>query len=1220
MRYEDQVRGAGGGGGKDGGGSSHVPTEAPDSLRSKQYARVVDLISEGEIVGLVDGLKSVYLDDTPLMNPDGSYNFSGVTIDTRNGTQDQPYIPGFGAIESETAVGAEIKNGTAVVRTITNENADAVRVTISIPQLTYQDTQTGDLVGSAVQIAIDVQTNGGGFVPVPLRRIMDASQIVVNGASAYSKSASNHFTLDVNWAGTTDLTLQASTVQLQYRIYGSGGAWTTYQNLTFSGRANRVTTPPTTSGLTGNAITDYSWYTTSSMAAPTGMTAIDVQLPSAQYEFRLVLSGSGSAFFYSGKAEVADNTDTISGKTTSKYQRSYRIPLSGAGPWDIRVSRITGDSTQVNLVNKTFWDSFTEIIDAKMRYPNSAVVALQIDASQFRSVPRRGYRIKGIKVHIPNNYDPLIRQYSGVWNGTFTVAWTDNPAWVFYDIITNDRYGLGDFIDANQVDKWALYSIAQYCDELVSDGFGGLVPRFTCNLYLQTREEAFKVVSNIASIFRAFAYWSQGAITAVQDRPSDPVAIYSPANVIDGSFSYQGTSRRARHTVALVTWNDPADMYRQKVEYVPDREGISRYGIVQLETIAIGCASRGQAHRMGKWMLITERLETETVTFRAGMDSAFRRPGSVIQTQDPNRSGKRFGGRIMAATTSAITLDAPVTIEAGKTYSLSCVLPDGSIETHAVTNAAGDADTLNVDVNFSVAPQLGAMWLLSASDLVPENWRVLSVTEVDPVTYEITAMTYNQGKFDLVEKDLVLEPAPTTALRTNPSAVTNLTLTESLTLVGIGLVGVKASLSWTPVYNANRYLVTYQELPSGSLKQIETADSTVDIAPIVEGIYEFYVVAINGIGRRSQATSIQAEILGKTLPPADVSNFQMAAISGMACLTFNAAPDLDVIVGGNLRIKHTANLVGADWKAAVDIGPALPGNATSATLPLLAGTYLAKWVDSSGNESVNAIAITTTAPNVLGTNIVETITENPSWSGTKTNVVIDPVMGGLKLSGVTLIDDMTDLIDSWDYIDSLGGIVTSGEYISPTTVDLGAVMTSRLTASLAAFGFDANDLIDLRGLVDSWSDVDGGLITDVSSQIHVRTTNDDPAGSPIWSGWQPFFVGDWAARALQFKVVLNSNFATHNVTVTGMSVTVDMPDRIESFNNLTSGTGIYHVAYSTPFKAVKGRGITAENMASGDYYVISNETTSGFDITFYNSIGAVISRTFDVTTVGYGHG
>lgn len=622
-----------GGGGKGGGGSARVAQEAPDSLRSKAYARVVDLVCEGEIEGLAAGLQSVYLDDTPIQNPDGSYNFTGVTLETRPGTQQQSYIPGFSSVENEVAVGVECKANQPVVRTINDPDVDAVRIKVSIPTLTLQDTTNGDLNGTSVSYAIDVQARGAGYV-----------QILA---------------------------------------------------------------------------------------------------------------------------------DTVSGKTTSRYQRSYYIPLTGTGPWDVRLRRITADSTQTSLQNKTFLESYTEVIESKLRYPNSALMALRVDASQFTSIPRRSYDLKLLRVRIPSNYFPETRSYAGVWDGTFKVAWTDNPAWCFYDLVTSTRYGLGSFIPESQVDKWALYRVARYCDELVPNGLGGYEPRFTCNLYLQSREQAYKVVQDMASIFRGMAYWSGGAITVTQDAPQDAVYQFTAANVIGGEFAYQGSSARARHTVALVSWVDPDDFYRQKVEYVEDMAGIARYGVVQADVVAMGCTSRGQANRVGKWLLYSEQSESEIITFRTGLEGAVVRPGDVIKVADSSRSGLRLGGRIAAATTVSVTLDQD--LPAGS-WRISVLLPTGAVEERQVGSLSGRA--VGVTSAFSTAPQAGAIWVLASTQVEVQLFRVVQVAESEPGIHEVTALAHNPDKYGAIEQGLALQPRDITVLSSTPAAPTGLVVTE----------------------------------------------------------------------------------------------------------------------------------------------------------------------------------------------------------------------------------------------------------------------------------------------------------------------------------------------------------------------------------------------------------------------------------------------------------
>jgi predicted phage tail protein len=1231
-KYEDKMaaRGAGGGGGKSGGGAGRAPIEAPDSLRSRQYARVLDLLCEGEIKGLVDGLKSVYLDDTPIQNPDGSYNFNGVTFLMRNGTQNQSYIPGFDAIESEQAVGTEVTNSSPVTRSITNTNVNAVRVTLSIPQLTLQNTTTGDLNGSSVEIAIDVQNNGGGFVAQNLRKIFTSANFaIVTSMQARGYVESSQYQIAVAWAGQQVYAPQSLTMKLQYRAVGNV-TWVDYETFTFNGGSFNSTNSAFNN--ISNGLNTY----------PSGSRTFSVTLPTDEYEFQLVkVTGSiqnppiSSAFgyiqqspsvgtAYGGTVSISSGTiyqpvasDVISGKTTKRYQRDYRLELPGDGPWDIRVRRITADSVQTVLQNKTYWDSYTEIIDTKLTYPNSVVAGLQVSAEQFQAVPSRGFLIDGQLVRIPSNYDPILRTYDGTWDGTFVIDWTNNPAWCFFDLLTAERYGLGSYIDEEQVDKWSLYSIAQYCDEMVEDGYGGIEPRFTLNMYIQAREEAFTVINNMASIFRAMAFWSAGSITAVQDAPSDPVALFTCANVIDGSFNYSGSSGKARHTVVLVAWNDPVDNYRQKIEYVEDTDGIARYGIIQSEVYALGCTSRGQAHRYGRAIIFTEQMESETVSFGCGLDGTVCYPGAVIQIQDQFRAGTRMGGRVISADTLNVTIDASVTLESGKEYTLSCVLPDGTIEDRIISNPAGTYTDLGVTEAFSDAPQDMAIWMVTTPTLQATSWRIISVAETQKARLEITALAYRPDKYAAIEEGLVLEPLQYSNIGANPDPVSGLEVIETLTLVALGVVGVKATVSWNASNTAVSYLVRYQR-QNQNILELAAATNSIDISPLDEGIYTVSVIAVNAIGRRSQPTSIDVTILGKTAPPADVQNLQLAAIGGTAHITFTPSPDLDVIVGGSMRIKHSPDTEFADWASAVDIGLSIPGDASNAVLPLVAGTYLAKWVDSSNNLSENAVSIVTTAPSIINFNAVETVTEDPAWTGTMNDVMYDPDLDGIKLVSSELWDS-AELMDEDEFIDA-GAVIGSGEYISDTTIDLGSVMTSRLTASLLAQAFSVSEFVDSDEDWDSLDAVD--LITGSSglAQIYVRTTNDDTGGSPVWSSWQPFFVGDYTARGYQFMVALTSGSIEDNVLVNGMSVTIDMPDRIETGNDVVSGAGTKTVTYNVPFYSVKGRGVTAENLQQGDYYEITNESTAGFDITFRNLSGVAVSRTFDYTTVGYGNG
>ena len=990
------IRGAGG---KGGGGAapSRAPVESPDSLRSRQFAQIIDLVSEGEIGGLVAGAQSIYLDGVPLANPDGSYNFTGVSVDWRTGTQGQAYLPGVPSSQNEVSVGVEVTKASPVVRQITNGNVNAAVVTIAVPQLTHQNSTNGDLSGASVQLAFDVQANGGGFV----------QQLV----------------------------------------------------------------------------------------------------------------------------------DTISGKTTTRYNRSYRFALAGSPPWDIRVRRITDDSVTVNHVDKTYWTSFTEVIDEKLTYPNSAVVSLEVDSQQFTGIPTRGYEAFGILCQVPSNYNPSTRAYTGVWDGTFQVAWTDNPAWCFYDMITQSRYGLGDFIDGTWADKWALYEIGQYCDELVSDGFGGQEPRFTCNIYLQTREEAYTVINNMASIFRGMAYWLAGTITATVDAPTEALALFTRANVVDGNFEYQGSARNARHTVVLVAWNDPDDAYRQRYEAVEDQTGIARYGIVQSAIVAFGCTSRGQAHRLGRWLLYSERLETETVTFRVSLEGSFVYPGAVIKINDPTRAGVRFGGRIVSATVSAVTIDAAVTIEVGKTYTIDVISPDGSIVSRDVTNAPGSATVLTVSPNFAVAPQAQAAWVLASNDLEPELWRVISISQPEKNLLEVTALEYNPDKFAAVEEDLILEPRRTSSVDSRPDPVTNLTATESLVQTGPNIVSNRTTLSWTGT--TGRYLVSYRAATGNWVTLPETVSQTVDLDGLEPGIYTFNVQQLNVLSIPSLPATLVQELYGKTAPPANLTGFTVAKVGGVGVAQWTPAVDLDVQIGGSIVIRHSMLTTGALWNDSVVIAVA-PGNVETWDVDLVTGTYFAKAVDSSGNYSVTEASFVATEGMVTGFNLVTSTTQHPTFTGAKSNVAL--VGSGIQLDSASLIDSMSTLVDSWPLLDAIGGVSATGTYFFDTHVDCTTVATRRLESDIQVNQFDTGDLIDSRlENIDDWDSFDGSVINDCDVVLYVRATDDNPAGSPTWGPWIPYRVADVTGRAYQHKLEFIAGSAQHNISVTTLKVDFKTP-------------------------------------------------------------------------------
>lgn len=1191
------IRGFGGGGGKGGGGGGgRVAQESPDSLRSIAYAQVLDLVSEGEIEGLANGLKSVFFDETPLQNENGSFNFTGATVVSTNGTQSQSYIQGFPAVESENVVGVQVEYATPITRQITNVEVDAVRVRVSIPQLTKQNTSNGDIGGSIVQYAIEIQSDGGGYVPQIIGSTWSSGAVTI----ASSTSAQANQTVYQIQMGVIDTNNEAVYVA-QYKLQ-SDSTWLT-DGITES------TDRQTNSGYDGEGNYSESSQTVKTFTMPVKDAGL--------WEMRIVIT-SGSPYIATVNGNYGTPYATINGKTTSKYERSHRIELTGDAPWDIRVRRITADSSSSALQDKTFWESYTEIVDGKFRYPNSAIIGVRIDASQFDNIPKRSYDLKLLKVKVPSNYDVNTRAYTGIWDGTFKVSWTDNPAWCFYDLLTNTRYGLGDFIPEAQVDKWTLYAIGKYCDELVPDGFGGTEPRYTCNMYLQNRQEAYTVLNNMASVFRGMPYWSSGSITLGYDAPSDPVYQFNNANVIDGTFNYVGSALKARHTVALVTWNDPDDFFRQKVEYVEDADGIARFGIIQTETIAIGCSSRGQANRVGRWILYTEQSETEAVNFKTGLEGHSIRPSQVIQVADKDRAGTRMGGRISSASTSVINVDQNVTSISGLIDgTLSVILPNGTLETKSIANVSGTSIT--VESAFSDTPLSGSVWMVQTESIALQTFRVIAAAEeADGIS--ISALAHNPDKYALIEEGLKLQPRAISSLSITPASPSNIQVSENLYEEGADIKTL-VTVSWSPVNGATAYAISYKVGDRNYVTLPNTSSTSIDIRDALEGVYAIKVFSINSINKRSIPSEATATVYGKTLPPADVTNFSINIIGTQAHLSWSPVGDLDL---SHYRIRHSRLTTGATYSDAVDLVFKVSRPAVSIVVPAITGTYFIKAYDKLDNASINATASVALVNDITGLNVIETITESPAFTGTKYECSVGD--DGLVLDTALDFDSVTGNFDDVVGLFDGGGGTTStyGTYEFADVLDLGNVYTSRITSYVEVGRIDYVNTFDAKeGDFDQALgefDGDPDSFDDTNVELWVSTTQDDPNGTPTWTDYRQFFVGDYSARGFRFKAILTSSDETATPVLKVLTINVDMPDRVAGDNDLVSGTGSggYSVTFTPSFKVSPSIGIMAQDLAQGDFYEIPTKSASGFTIRFKNSSGTVVSRTFDYVAKGYG--
>lgn len=550
-------------------------------------------------------------------------------------------------------------------------------------------------------------------------------------------------------------------------------------------------------------------------------------------------------------------TIIMNGKCIAPYQRSYliqNIGQYGDGPWTIQLERITEDSGSSKLANKTYWVSYTSTINEKMIYPNTALLGIVVDSEQFgNKIPSRAYDIKGLKLQIPDNYTVSTREYSGSWTGTFKTEWCNNPAWVYYDLLTNERYGMG--LSADTVDKWALYTIAQYCDTYIDDGFGETEPRFVCNLVINTRKEAIHVLNILASVFRGMPLWAAGQATIIQDRPKDTVKLVTAANVINGEFNYEGSGLRARHTVAKVTWNDISDFCRRQVEYVEDSDGVSKYGWRPIDVYAYGTTSRGQAHRVGKWILDSELNETEVVQYKASFDQADVLPGDIVEISDPHYTGgilHRYSGRIVDTSAITITIDNSIKIESGKDYTLSVVLPDGSLdESIEIINAPGDYTVLETAVSFSPQPQKHSIWMVTVSDLAPRKFRILSNIEDEKHIFNITGLYYDENKFARIEGDIYLDEIATSAIPIGQLLPpTSLTAEEFQYFEGGSqLYGTLLSWSHPDEPRKSYYDVQSRTVEDGIyIQQGKTINNSYEIRPVTSGTVDYRVRTVGAGG------------------------------------------------------------------------------------------------------------------------------------------------------------------------------------------------------------------------------------------------------------------------------------------------------------------------------------------------------------------------------------
>jgi len=1104
------------------------PFRAPDTLNSRQFASIQDLLSEGEIegfatpskAGLTKGttaynnaaLKDIFLNDTPILNASASntnpqtadFNFQNVGFTPRFGTSNQTHVPGIEGSQSTSSVGITVTNSSPVTRQITNTAVDAVKVTITFPQL-QKATDEGDLLGSSVNLKIQVQYNSGGFTDV------------------------------IN--------------------------------------------------------------------------------------------------------------DTITGRTADAYQKEYRVTFTGSFPVDIRVVRVTADSSSTQLVDAFTWTSISEIVDDKQTYPNSAYTNLRIDSEQFSSIPKRAFRIRGVKVRIPgagasSSGTPTVDLQTGriiypsgyIFNGTMGAAqWCSCPALILLDLLTTERYGFGTHITDSNLDLFSFIAASKYANELVDDGFGGQEARFSCNVNIQGSTEAFTLINELAGVMRCFPIWSEGSVTISQDRPTDPSYLFSLANVGEGGFSYSGSSLKQRHTVINVSY---FNMDSREIDYevVEDTSAQTKLGIIKKDVKAFACTSRGQAQRLGKAILFSEQQETEVVSFTTSIDAgAIVRPGSVISVNDPVRGGERRSGRIKSATTTAITVDNTKDLDTftGTNKKCSVILPDGSVETKNILSVT--SGVISLDSALSATPNVNSIWLVQSSTLEAQTFRVITVEEQDGINFAITALTYLDGKYNNIEQGISL-PARNISLLNEPKdPPANLQASERIVVIN-ALAVTKLIVSWVSVTGVSQYLVQYRFNNTNWVSEIVFRPDF-ELLNTEAGTYEFRVFSYNAALKLSATSSdITFNAVGKTDPPGNVQNLSMEPITNkLVRLRWTKAIDPDVLHGGRVYVRHSNLTDGSGtFQNSVDLVTALAGNTTDVVVPSLEGEYILKFQDDQGNFSTGETSIIQDLPDLIDTQVILQDREdldNPPFQGADTNTTFNNSTSALQLT-----NPATN---------------ATGEYAFKDILDLGAVFSLDLKRVIRSVGFvigtDIETIIPSGSLWDDYAtngNFDGAAADEANCQIQVATSQ---TASGSFGAFNNFANGTFKGRRFKFKLILETTNVSQNMNVQQAGYTAEFQSRTEQNYQVggststapqqsgTSSSG-KTVTFGTPFfvgtSSLGGTnaflpsiGITIQDAIDGDFFQISNVSGTGFTIkVMRNNTNTFVDRSFTFSAVGYGKG
>ena len=929
-----------------------------------------------------------------------------------------------------------------------------------------------------------------------------------------------------------------------------------------------------------------------------------------------------------------------------------------------------GTPMQQGRANTIFATALTEHQDSRNRYPYTACVGLSIATSQFSSLPTRAFELKGIKVLIPNNAyvrDDGSLTFQGSFDGTLKgPEWTTCPVCAFYDMLINNRYGAD--LDADNISWVDLYPLCQYANQLVASPEGD-EPRFALNTILGAKADAYSVLQDLASTFRGMTYWASNTVQVTADHGNldqsvvSPVHLYTNSNVIGGNFEYSGTSLKTRNTSIVVRYNDPENFYKSNFIVVENYDLIDKYGYQPSTMIAFGCTSKYQAQRLGRWKMAAEELDGKVVIFSTGLDGLAVMPGQVFAVADTVRQGTRLSGRVASASTTAITLDQVVPIPSGSsTQYLTCVMADGDVETKTISSV--NASEVTVSSAFSAAPKAQSVWSISADTVSEQKFRCIQVVDNNDATFTVTGVEFNDSIYNTADTGSKLVFEDITTFDEAPAKPLNLTLRSTYIRANNALVN-RVIAEWQRGLNGNTIsFETRYRVGAGNYTVNNTTNTIWDIDFLPpHAVLRFEVRAVGPAPIYKKSAWVVADLTippppvedppdedepPQVEPPPDPINVTLEAISGEEVILRWEIPRVG-IERSTLKsvIRHAPETDGTGTWAGSVMLTEVAAITQYALLNLVEGEYLVKFEDTNtGLRSENAVSATIDLPEPIPKYTVQTRredTDSPQFQGQREDIYLSTTSGmqGLVLDGTLTIDEIGDF-DELVRIDFTGNRKESGTYIFNNPYDLGGVYSIELINHLKSVGVYPADLFDLRTeKIDRWGDFDGLIADDVSSKLYFRAS-DNPVTDDeylletgdtilletgdklmledniLYGPWIPFDSGRYKGRLFQFRCDLISNHVDQTPVVSQMGYTMKMVSRTEKSENIASGASAKSVTFTNAFYQTPNVGLTTANLSSGDYYELTNVTTSGFQVHFKNSSNASVDRNFTYQAVGFG--